>query len=273
MTIKSRKHGNIPAPRRPVALSCGAFELTLLPAAAYDVRYTPDAAAIGFAYDSQSGVHAFASDRVQPFRARPNSLAFVPAGCEVLSRSSDGGEYLTVRVRQASGTGLAGQRFNDHIDGRAIKAAQALRKMMLAKDSCDSLSIEREIAVLMAAVNLAGSSPEQAKAGRWMTARRLRQVDDLIEPALSERLYVEDIAKTLGLSSGFFTRAFKAAVGKTPHDYIVDRRLARARQLIATSGMPLANVALACGFTSQAHMTSQFRRRLGITPAAFRARE
>src|SRR5262249_7368531 len=156
-----------------------------------------------------------ASDRPQPFRTRPNSLAFVPRGCEILSQSAAGGEYLTVRVPEASGTGFTGQRFNDHIDSRAIKAAQSLRKMMLAIDSCDSLLIEKEIAALMAAVRLAENSPDQVRAGRWMTARRLRQVDDLIEPALSDRLYVEDIAKTLGLSSGFFTRAFKAAAGKT----------------------------------------------------------
>jgi AraC family transcriptional regulator len=273
MTAKDKELERTPQPRKPVSLSCGAFELTLLPAAAYEVRYTPDAAVIGFAYDSQSGVHAFASDRLRPFRTRPNSLAFVPRGCEILSQSAAGGEYLTVRVTQARGTGILDFRFNDHIDGRAIEAAQALRKMILAKEPCDSLLIEREIAVLMAAVSLAGSAPEQAKAGRWMTARRLQQAESLIESALPERLYVEDLANRLGLSPGFFTRAFKAAAGKTPHHYIVDRRLARARKLIATSDMPLASIALACGFTSQAHMTSQFRRRLGITPAAFRARQ
>jgi AraC family transcriptional regulator len=243
----------------------------LLPAAAYDVRYTPEGAVIGFAYDTQSGVHAFASDRVQPFRTIPNSLAFVPAGCEVLSRSAAGGEYLTIRIAKEGGTGLASQRFNDLIDRRAIEAAQALRKMMLAKKPCDSLSIEREIAALMAAVTPAESAHEQLRAARWMTPRRLHQVDELIESTLSHPLYVQDIANRLGLSSGFFTRAFKAAVGKTPHDYIVDRRLARARLLLTASNMPLASIGLACGFTSQAHMTSQFRRRLGITPAAFRA--
>jgi AraC family transcriptional regulator len=272
MTIKDREHARIPLSRKPIALSCGVFELTLLPAAAYEVRYTPDGPVIGFAYDLQSGVHAFASDCLQPFRTRPNSLAFVPAGCEILSQSVAGGEYLTVKVTQPGGIGFVDYRFNDHIDCRAIKAAQALRKMMLA-ETCESLLIEREITALMTAISLPGSSPEPAKAGRWMTPRRLRQVDGLIELALSDQLYVGDIAKKLGLSSGFFTRAFKAAAGKTPHDYIIDRRLARARSLIPASDMPLASVALACGFASQAHMTSQFRRRLGITPAALRARD
>jgi AraC family transcriptional regulator len=273
MSIDDKKHACMLPPRKPIALSCRAFELTLLPAAAYEVRYTPDKAVIGFAYDTQSGVHAFASDRLQPFRTRPNSLAFVPAGCEVLSQSAAGGEYLTVRVSQSSGTSLINNRFNYHIDGCAIKAAQALRKMMLAGALCDSLLIEKEISALVAAVSLTESPPEQEGARRWMTPRRLRQADSLIEAALARPLYVEDIAKKLGLSAGFFTRAFKAATGKTPHDYIVDRRLARARALIAGLDMPLASVALACGFTSQAHMTSQFRRRLGITPAAFRARQ
>ena len=99
-----------------------------------------------------------------------------------------------------------------------------------------------------------------------MTARRLRAIDELIEARLETRLTVGQLAGWLGLSRGFFTRAFKAAVGKAPHDYVIDRRLSRARELLRTTDRDLADIATACGFSSHAHMTAQFHRRLGAAP-------
>jgi AraC family transcriptional regulator len=103
-----------------------------------------------------------------------------------------------------------------------------------------------------------------------MTARRLRLVDELIEDRLDGPLTVSEIAACLGLSAGFFTRAFKAAIGQTPHGYIIARRLSRARVLLRTGTMDLAGIAAACGFSSHAHMSVQFRCRLGIMPRELR---
>ncbi|WP_425337408.1 helix-turn-helix transcriptional regulator [Rhodomicrobium vannielii] len=81
---------------------------------------------------------------------------------------------------------------------------------------------------------------------------------------------MNEVARSIGLSSGFFNRAFRAAIGKTPHDYIVDCRIAAARCSIVGTDTHLADIAVACGFSSQAHMTTIFRKRLGITPALLR---
>ena len=88
---------------------------------------------------------------------------------------------------------------------------------------------------------------------------------------MSNPIAVEALSASLGLSSGFFNRAFKASVGKTPHDYILDRRVARARRFIGGTEMSLANIATTCGFASQAHMTTQMRKRLGVTPGMLRS--
>jgi AraC family transcriptional regulator len=79
------------------------------------------------------------------------------------------------------------------------------------------------------------------------------------------------MAQLLELSEGYFIRAFKQATGKSPHSYLIDRRLARARALMRDSKASLAEIALACGFNSQAHMTSAFKQRLGVSPAQLRA--
>ena len=67
------------------------------------------------------------------------------------------------------------------------------------------------------------------------------------------------------------SRAFKAAFGIAPHAYLVQLRLARARQLLA-SGQPPARVAMTLGFADQSHMGRWFRRAYGLTPAHYRRR-
>ena len=66
-----------------------------------------------------------------------------------------------------------------------------------------------------------------------------------------------------------FSRAFKAATGKSPYAFALGRRVLRARQLVFTE-MPLGDIALAVGFSSQSHLTEHFRRSLGVTPGRIR---
>lgn len=103
-----------------------------------------------------------------------------------------------------------------------------------------------------------------------MTPRRLRLADEIIEATLDRKLTVQELATDLGLSAGFFSRSFKAAVGKAPHEYIIDRRMARARALLLRPGLDLTAIARAAGFASHAHMTTVFRERLEATPSDIR---
>jgi AraC family transcriptional regulator len=103
-----------------------------------------------------------------------------------------------------------------------------------------------------------------------MTTRRLKEVDELIDARLDDKLTVQELATAVGLSTGFFSRAFKASVGKAPYEYIIDRRISRARTLLEIGTAELSDIALASGFTSHAHMTATFRSRLGVTPSHIR---
>jgi AraC family transcriptional regulator len=240
----------------------------LLSSHPYCASYTAASPIVGFAFDSQVGIHAFGSDRRVDFRTKANGLAYVPEGCDVYSRSDVGGEYLRIALRPEPGESPA-PRFSDRIDRAAINAAHALRRMLLADAARDPLACERLVHVLKERAVMPGERPLRPAA--WMTPRRLRLVDELIEARLDSGLTVEQIATTLGLSAGFFTRAFKAAIGKSPHDHIIDRRLARARTLLRRGTEPdLGAIALASGFASHAHMTATFRRRLGVAPSELR---
>ena len=103
-----------------------------------------------------------------------------------------------------------------------------------------------------------------------LDGRRLRRVTEFIDAHLGEDLSIEALARQACLSPFHFARAFKAATGKPPHRFLIERRIERAKTLVAGSGCPLAAVADACGFSSQAHLTRWFKRIVGTTPGAYR---
>jgi AraC family transcriptional regulator len=252
--------------------SLGPWQAELLPRQPYEASYTPHAFVIGFAFEGQQGTHAFATDRVQAFRTKPNSLAFVPPDCDVFSRSSTGGEYLRLT---APGLFLqekwAQRPFNDAIDSIALAAARDLRRFLLRDSPGEPLFFEQRIQILVdRARRFLDGGARDGRADGWMTPRRLKRIDDLIEASLDQGLTVADLSRTLELSEGFFSRAFKAAIGTSPYDYILDRRISRARSLLRQGPDDLSAVAFASGFASHAHMTAVFRSRLGLTPSALR---
>jgi AraC-like DNA-binding protein len=85
-------------------------------------------------------------------------------------------------------------------------------------------------------------------------------------------LSVEDLASTAALSRFHFTRAFKAATGKTPRQHVSERRLQLAKSLLAGGDRSLMEIALACNFSSQANFARAFRRSTGVTPGKYRAK-
>jgi AraC-like DNA-binding protein len=98
---------------------------------------------------------------------------------------------------------------------------------------------------------------------------RIRRVCDLIEDGLGEDLALDTLAAEARMSSWHFLRVFRRETGATPHFYVLQRRLARARRLLE-AGEPVAEVAAATGFSDQSHLTNRFRRTYGVTPAVFR---
>jgi len=80
---------------------------------------------------------------------------------------------------------------------------------------------------------------------------------------------MDELAADAGISRFRLTRAFVAAHGLPPHAYLLSVRLNAARQRLA-AGEAAADVAASCGFTDQAHLTREFRRRFGTTPGTYR---
>jgi AraC family transcriptional regulator len=253
------------------SLAIGDYQITLLPRSAYEVAYLPAKDVIGFAFETQNGFHAFSGDVIRPFRTRPNSLSWLPAGCEVWSRSREGGEYLTVSLNMDQhGNKPMQERFNDCLDEDALIAAHAIRRQLLT-GCVDELLIEQHLmAMKSSVVRVLGLDSVESSASRWLTNGRLRQLDEYIEAHLGEHLTVAELAASCGLSAGFLNRAMRAATGRSSHEYVLDRRVGRARQLLCSSRLSVMQIALECGFSSHSHLTATMRGRLGITPALLR---
>ena len=99
---------------------------------------------------------------------------------------------------------------------------------------------------------------------------RLARAIDYIEAHLGQGLTVREIAAVAGLSPGHFTRSFKATTGLAVWAYVQYRRGERAKELLLTTNLPIAEIAYDCGFAHQGHLTSWFKRQFGTTPGALR---
>jgi AraC family transcriptional regulator len=97
------------------------------------------------------------------------------------------------------------------------------------------------------------------------------QVLECIEEGLQRDLRVGELANLAGLEPDAFARAFKLRTGAPPYRYVMERRIRRAELLLAASSRSIAEIALDVGFSSQSHLTTQFRKLRHVTPAAFRA--
>jgi AraC family transcriptional regulator len=98
---------------------------------------------------------------------------------------------------------------------------------------------------------------------------QMERAIDYMQANLAEPLTLVDVATASGLSPSHFARRFKSATGAPPHQYLMSMRVDRAKRMLAHRE-PIAEIALACGFTHQEHLTRIFRRLTGLTPARFR---
>jgi AraC-like DNA-binding protein len=98
----------------------------------------------------------------------------------------------------------------------------------------------------------------------------VRRVREVIDDRYDENLTLSELASIARLSPFRLCHSFRRAVGFAPHEYLMCRRVERARTLLRT-GVPPADVAVRVGFCDQSHLTRHFRRRVGVTPGQYRS--
>jgi len=104
-----------------------------------------------------------------------------------------------------------------------------------------------------------------------MPSARLKRVLDYIGAKLDEDLSLLVLANVVGMNLYYFARLFKQSTGLSPHRYVLERRITRAKQLLHTPEMTVLEAGVRTGFGDQGNFTKVFRRFVGVTPTKFRA--
>jgi AraC family transcriptional regulator len=103
-----------------------------------------------------------------------------------------------------------------------------------------------------------------------LAAWQTRRAKEILDERLDGELSVADLATACNLSARHFSRAFRQSTGQSPHRWLVERRLDKARGLLEQSSQSLSEIASACGFASQSHFTRTFTRAMRLSPGAWR---
>jgi AraC family transcriptional regulator len=163
-------------------------------------------------------------------------------------------------------------RLGEH-DELLQSLARALKEHLEAPDAEDRLMTEALATTLAARLlrrhsNVSDRTPSPMPGA--LSEERLRRVYDYVEAHLEEPITVEAMARVAGLGPVHFARAFRTAVGKPPHRYVLEARVRRAKHALEQAEASLAEVAVACGFCHQEHLTHVFKKVEGVTPGAYR---
>lgn len=103
-----------------------------------------------------------------------------------------------------------------------------------------------------------------------LSGNKLRRVTEFINDNLEQDLTLTEIAQVAGLSHFHFARAFRKSIGITPQQYITNRRIEKAKELLAKSDLPIVEIGFQTGFKNQSHFTTLFRKITSLTPKLWR---
>jgi AraC family transcriptional regulator len=213
------------------------------------------------------------------------SIVVVPAGSPARYRWSGCMDTLNIYLEPGLVARVAAEAFDldaarltvpplDGVDLPHLRAAMAAVDAELSAGGAGgplaSESLANLLAVYLIRHVLAPRQPPRRRDG-VLPRGRLRAVVEYIEEHLDGCPTLEQLAAAARLSVHHFARQFRAATGLPPHQYVILRRVERARQLLqAGTNLSLAEVALHVGFSDQSQFCRHFKRLVGVTPGRFR---
>ncbi len=216
-------------------------------------------------------------ERGRSFVAKRHSLFFTPAGVSTRWHKSSPSRHFNIyfhapAVLDHGRDGLGyllqqgGPIFNLALPGASLLIKQLVSEVSeggpFAIEAVESLGLMILVQLGRGRLNFNGP--------KLMSPQRMTRLDDFIAANLGERILVADLAAVAGLSAAQFARTFTRYTGRSPHQYVLSRRVEQATAMLRHGRCSLAEVAAACGFSSQQHMTLVLKARLGMTPAAVR---
>lgn len=212
------------------------------------------------------------------------SIVLVPAGVPVRARSSGFEDVLHVFLEPGVVDRVAAEAFDldparlsippfDGVQHPQLRAAMlAVSGELTAEGGGERVAIESFANVLAVHLLRHAAAPRRVVRGPdgVLPRGRLRAAVEFVEENLDDALTLGRMAAAARLSPYHFARQFKAATGLPPHQYVIARRVERAKRLLLEGELPLAEIASQVGFSSQSAFGLHFKRLTGVTPRRFR---
>ena len=203
-------------------------------------------------------------------------IFFLPAGheCDVALRGALDTTHIYLRSQlfhAISPTANLAPLFGDR-DPVIELLAQAIGRIVDESVPATGLTVD-PIASALAhrLVDLNARKPARPSARVYaLSTRQIALAREFVEAHLDGDITLEVMARTCGASAEHFLRMFKVSLGLSPYQYVISRRVERAKQLLLDDRSSLADIALSCGFSHQEHLSRMFRRVTGSTPGRYR---
>jgi AraC family transcriptional regulator len=216
----------------------------------------------------------------------PGGVTMMPGGMNIRVRLGEPLHTLHLYLRRAlmeevAGTILAGDPAHIEILPRLGDSDPLIEYLMLGvRDTLDDVNpsatpyvdyLARAIAARLIKRH-SSASPAWRSRDSFPTLPDgpLSNAIDFMQANLERSIGLPAIASATGLSPSHFARRFRVTIGKAPHQYLMQLRIERAKRLLRESDTAIVEVAFACGFANQEHMTRLFKQHCGTTPAAYR---
>jgi AraC family transcriptional regulator len=165
----------------------------------------------------------------------------------------------------------------EHTDETMLNLARALNPVLARPEHATALFTDHVFLAMVAHLSgMYGGLDNRempacsAPKGRMLTPLQERRVTSRLLDDLSADTSLSELAGLCGLSRSYFVRAFKQSTGMPPYRWLLMQRVRHAKALLRGTKMPIADIAVACGFSDQSHLTRVFSKAFCISPAAWR---
>lgn len=218
--------------------------------------------------------------KIQKAEMKLEHIIIVPAQIESSARWNQAHSYLALCLNPIA----LEHKVSDMIRGYCVKllphfalcdplihsAALALQQELSTPGFGGQLYLDSLLTTLCAHLlrHYCTQKPIQILPGS-LPQTKLNQVKDYIQAHLAEELTLIQLAVIAQVSPNYFATQFKQSMGITPHQYVIQQRIAKAKKLILTEKGTLAEIADCVGFSDQSHFTRHFKRLTGVTPKKF----
>ena len=261
-----------------------SFFVELVPSGkrVFNVRLLETFASINFA--PAEGTSSLAGDRLRRYERRPYEFIIIPPRFPLKGETTQAPEVLAFVIKLEKMRETLAQAFG--VDANTIHP-----QVVLGRPEPFITALANRIRAQLSAANSTGPYlealcigllvemfkpivlPQTRKSRPRITQSLIDMLLKYVDANLDGNLAIEHLAKFIGVSTDQLSRSFKRSVGESPHNYVIQRRIDAARRLLENENLPLAEIAYATGFSSQSHMTTTFKKVLGITPGSIRKQE